>query len=75
MCSSDLRATIAWSQDVARHARERGDANVVSIAADWTPPETVREIVRTFIETEFGRAERDVRRLEKIAAAEERNFK
>ncbi|MDP3727031.1 MAG: RpiB/LacA/LacB family sugar-phosphate isomerase [bacterium] len=70
-----VRAAIAWSRDAAQHARERDDANVVSLAADWTPPETVREIVLTFIGTDFGRAERDVRRLEKIAAVEERNFK
>lgn len=70
-----VRATVVWSKDAAVHARERNDANVVSVAADWTQPEVAREIVRTFLETEFGQAERDVRRLDKIAAVEEKNFK
>lgn len=70
-----VRATVAWSTDAAQHARSRDNANVLSLAADWTPPEMAREIVRVFLETEFGRAERDVRRLGKIAEVEERNFK
>lgn len=70
-----VRATIAWSRDAAEHARARDNANVVSISADWTLPEVAREIVRVFLETEFGNAERDLRRLQEIVKIEEQNFK
>ena len=70
-----IRASVAWSVDAAAHARSRDNVNVVSIAADWTPPETAKEVVRVFLETAFGGAERDVRRLGKIQAIEEKNFK
>lgn len=70
-----VRATVVWSTDAAEHARSRDNANVVSLAADWTPPDMAREIVRVFLETEFGQAERDVRRLKKIAEIEEKNFR
>ncbi len=70
-----VRATVTWSQDAVEHARARDNANVISIAADWTPPETAREIVRIFLEMDFGQAERDLRRLEKIREIEEKNFK
>ena len=70
-----IRASVAWSVDAAAHARSRDKVNVVSIAADWTPPETAKEVVRVVLETAFGGAERDVRRLGKIQAIEEKNFK
>lgn len=70
-----VRATVVWSRDAAEHASARDNVNVISIAADWTPPETAKEIVRVFLETDFGKAERDLRRLGKIAEIESRIFK
>ncbi len=70
-----VRATVAGSREAAEHVRARDDVNVISIAADWTPPETAREIVRVFLETEFGKAERDIRRLKKIQEIEAKNFR
>lgn len=70
-----IRASIAWNPDAAAHARAHDDVNVISIPADWTPPDAAAEIVRTFIETPFSGEERHVRRLKKIAEIEERNFK
>lgn len=70
-----VRATVAWSQDAAAHSRSRDDVNVITLPADWVPPVAVQEIVRTFLETEFGGAERDLRRLKKIEQIEARMFR
>ncbi len=71
----NIRATVAWNRGSAEHARSHDDANVVSLAADWTPPDVAGEIVRAFLETPFSGEERHVRRLEKIEEVEEKNFK
>ena len=70
-----IRASVAWSVDAAAHARSHDDANIISIPADWTPPDQAAEIVRVFLDTPFSGDERHVRRIKKIAAAEEENFK
>lgn len=70
-----IRATVIWSKESAEQARSHDDVNVISIAADWTPPEQAGEIVRMFLETPFSGEERHTRRLEKIREIEERNFK
>ncbi len=70
-----IRASVAWSAEAAAHARSHDDANIISIPADWTPPDQAAEIVRVFLDTPFSGDERHVRRIKKIAAAEEENFK
>ncbi len=70
-----VRVSVAWNADAAIHARAHDDVNAISIPADWTPPEEAAEIVRVFLETAFSGEARHARRLEKIAAIEERNFK
>lgn len=63
-----IRAAVAWNEQSAGHARTDDDVNIIAIAADWTPPEQAREIVKTFLETPFSAEERHVRRLGKINA-------
>lgn len=70
-----IRATVSWSVESATQVRSHDDVNVISIAADWTPPETAREIVRAFLNTPFSGDERHARRLKKIKEIEEKNFK
>lgn len=70
-----IRATVSWSVESAEHVRAHDDVNVISIAADWTPPETAREIVRAFLNTPFSGDVRHARRLKKIKEIEEKNFK
>lgn len=70
-----IRATVSWSVESAEHMRAHDDVNVISIAADWTSPETAREIVRVFLDTPFSGGERHIRRLNKIKEIEEKNFK
>lgn len=70
-----VRATVSWSVESAKHIRAHDDMNVVSIAADWIPPDSAREIVKAFLETEFSGEERHVRRLKKIEEIENKKFK
>jgi ribose 5-phosphate isomerase B len=48
-----VRAAVAWSEDVARLARQHNDANVLAIGARTTPPAEIPKIVRAWFATEF----------------------
>lgn len=64
-----VRAAVAWNEDIARLARQHNDANILSIAARFTPDDEVKKIVKAWFDANFegGRHER---RVEKIEAAE-----
>ncbi len=55
--------------DVA-HNRGHDDANVLAIAGDYTNEHEAKELVKTFLTTEFHGEERFVRRLNKIKERE-----
>lgn len=59
----------------ARLTREHNDANVVAIGGRVVGEGLMRDIVDAFLKTPFSGGERHVRRVGKIAAAEEKNFK
>lgn len=48
-----VRAAVAWNPDIARLAREHNDANVLSLAARFTPDDQVREILKAWFEADF----------------------
>jgi ribose 5-phosphate isomerase B len=48
-----VRAAVAWSPDIARLAREHNDANVLSLAARFTPDDQVREILKAWFDANF----------------------
>jgi ribose 5-phosphate isomerase B len=64
-----IRAAVAWNEEIARLAREHNDANVLSLAARFTPPGEIEKIVKAWLSAKFdgGRHER---RVEKIAEIE-----
>ncbi|MEA2174493.1 MAG: ribose 5-phosphate isomerase [Blastocatellia bacterium] len=64
-----VRAAVAWSEEVARLARQHNDANVLAIGARTTPHEEIPKIVRAWFEARFE-AGRHAARLEKIAEIE-----
>jgi ribose 5-phosphate isomerase B len=64
-----VRAAVAWSEEVARLARQHNDANVLALGARTTPPEEIARIVRAWFETEFE-AGRHAARVEKIEQLE-----
>lgn len=70
-----IRATVSWSAESAVHARSHDNVTIISLAADWTPPDKAADIIRTFLETQFSSEECYTRRLKKIEEIEEKNFK
>jgi ribose 5-phosphate isomerase B len=63
-----VRAAVAWNPDIARLAREHNNANVLSIAARFTPDNEVKKIVKAWFDADFegGRHERRVEKMEAI---------
>ncbi len=63
-----VRAAVAWNEDIARLAREHNNANVLSLAARFTPADEQAKIVKAFFTTGFdgGRHERRVEKIEQI---------
>ena len=60
------RAALCRTVEDAKLAREKNDANVLSLGADFTDSETAKQIVKTFLETPFSDSERHARRIKKI---------
>ncbi len=69
--SPDIRAGMALNPEMAQLTRAHNDANVLTLAAKYTPENQLEQIVSTFLSTPFE-AGRHVKRVEKIEA-EERN--
>lgn len=63
-----VRAAVAWNEEIARLAREHNNANVLSLAARFTPPDEIDKIVRAWFSAHFdgGRHERRVEKIEQI---------
>jgi ribose 5-phosphate isomerase B len=65
-----IRAALAWNAETARLARTHNDANVIAVGERTTPAETIKDIIRIFLTTDFEGG-RHQRRVEKIAQLEE----
>ena len=61
-----IRAVNCDSTESARLAREHDDANVLCLSAHFVNGELMREIVKTFINTDFVAMERRVRRINRL---------
>ena len=70
-----IRATVVGSAEAAEHARSHDDVNIISLAADWIPPEAAGKVIQSFLDTPFSGEERHARRLMKIQEAEKKNFR
>lgn len=62
-----IRAVLPSSPDHVYAARHDDNANVLALSADFLDEEIAIKIVRTFLSTPFGRDERYLRRLDKMA--------
>ena len=60
------RAAVPFSIKEARLAREHNDANIICLSGWYYHFHKATKLIETFIETDFSKAERHVRRLEKI---------
>ncbi len=61
-----VRAALCHSAATARMAREHNDANVLVLGGRVTDPETARECLRIFLETDFAGG-RHIARVAKLA--------
>ncbi|MBI2097015.1 MAG: RpiB/LacA/LacB family sugar-phosphate isomerase [Candidatus Sungbacteria bacterium] len=69
-----VRAALCFNISVAKQSREHENANVLVLAADWIKEHDALEIVKVWLATEYGGAERNNRRLGKMKEVEEKNF-
>jgi ribose 5-phosphate isomerase B len=66
-----VRAAVAWSEEIARLARQHNNANVLAIGARTTPVDDIPKIVRAWFSTAFEGG-RHAARVEKITELEKR---
>jgi ribose 5-phosphate isomerase B len=64
-----IRCALCWDVTVARLARQHNDANIVSIGQRVVAIEEARDIVRTFLSTEFEGG-RHIARIAKLEPAD-----
>src|SRR5688572_8013021 len=69
-----VRAAVAWSEEIARLARQHNNANVLAIGARTTPPDDIPKIVRAWFATGFEGG-RHAARVEKINEVERQQNK
>lgn len=65
-----IRAALAYNAELAQLAREHNDARVISIGARMNTVEEAKEMVATFVSTQFSGQERHQRRIDMMAAYE-----
>lgn len=61
-----IRAALCWKNEIAELARLHNDANIISIPARFVSAKLARQMVRTFISTDFEGG-RHQRRVDKIS--------
>ena len=66
-----IRAALVWNEETARLSRSHNDANILAVGSRTSTPETIQQIVRTFLTTDFEGG-RHQQRVEKIANLEKR---
>lgn len=69
-----VRASLCYDVSSASNAREHNDANVLTLGGQLIGANLARQIVKTWLSTEFGGG-RHARRIEKITAVEGRYLK
>ncbi len=62
-----VRAAVAWNEEIARLARQHNDANILSLAARFTPEADLDKIVRAWFDADFEGG-RHAARVNKIEA-------
>ncbi|WP_439880794.1 ribose 5-phosphate isomerase B [Pontibacter sp. MBLB2868] len=63
----DIRAALCWTPELAKLAREHNDANVLCIPARFVSEDVAKEMLTTFLKTDFEGG-RHQNRVNKIAA-------
>lgn len=71
----NVRAVLGFNPEVAAQSREHENANVLILPSDWLGEEETKDIAAIWLEKNFSKDDRHVRRLKKIAEIENKNFK
>lgn len=66
----DVRAVAAYDTKIAEHARTNDDTNVLCLSGDWMNETQAKEILLTWLNTEFSGETRHKRRLDQIHGKE-----
>ncbi|MDD3098526.1 MAG: ribose 5-phosphate isomerase B [Candidatus Pacebacteria bacterium] len=61
-----IRAGLCLSGYMAKEAKQSANINILCLSADLTDPATAKTIVRNWLEADFKKEERYLRRIEKI---------
>jgi ribose 5-phosphate isomerase B len=69
-----IRAAMCYDQSTAVNSREHNDANVLTLGAGLIGHNLARQIVKTWLTTDFGGG-RHTRRIDKIMEIERRYLK
>lgn len=70
---SGVRAALAYDTETAQLAREHNDANLIALGARMHDLAEATDLVRTFLATPFSGQPRHARRIQQIAAYEQRS--
>ncbi len=65
-----IRAFVGFDERQTKNAVRDDDANILSIASDFTDFEKSKEIIKVFLETKFVPSEKHLRRVGKISDLE-----
>ncbi|KKP93484.1 MAG: hypothetical protein UR98_C0004G0020 [Parcubacteria group bacterium GW2011_GWA1_36_12] len=68
-----IRSGLAISKEQIQSARNDDNINVLALASDFISEDEAKEIVKTFLDTEFADEERFNRRLKEVGDIEEEN--
>lgn len=64
--SPNIRCGLGFNIDQIKKTRGDDDINILALASMFTSEESAKELVQTFLQTEFQPTEKHTRRLEKI---------
>src|SRR3989344_9400178 len=70
-----VRSALCWNRQVAAQSREHEDANILVLPSDHVDEVQAKDIVLVWLGKQFDGAERNVRRLGKIAGIERTNLR
>jgi ribose 5-phosphate isomerase B len=69
-----IKAVNVTTKKVAEQAREHLDSNILCIGAHVISFKNVKKIIRAWLETDFFKKDKYIRRLEKLKQIEKENF-
>lgn len=65
-----VRGMIGFAKKQVEHGVEYDHVNVLGLAADYFEDKEIKEMVKVFLKTRFGKQERNIRRVNKIKKIE-----